>query len=235
MNDELNGFLSEQSQEEPQVEEQKEQAAPQEEAEPEVHGEPTAPSTEKRVPLAALESVRGEKNDWKSKALLLEGELNAMRAQRERPQQAPEEQQPVDPIAYVQQSMEDINQRVSERFARQVHGTEKVDKAFQLVLKEAQKNPAYGQQIYASPDPWDVIVKEGQRLEMMADMGNDPAAFEAKLREKIREELAAEAEASGAQPAARKIPTSLAGARSSAGRTAGVFTGPPSLDDILKQ
>jgi hypothetical protein len=63
------------------------------------------------------------------------------------------------------------------------------------------------------------------------EIGTDPAAYEQKLRAKWEAERGADPLVS---PVAN-LPPSLANARSSAPRGMNGFSGPPSIDDILKR
>jgi len=233
MSDELNGFLNEQSQEAPQVEERQVQEAPeQENQEPEAHGEPTSPSTDKHVPLAALEAERKGRQDWKEKAIRYEEELKQVR--QNQPQHT-EQREPVDPLRVMESRIQDMNLNFSERMARKEYGEEVVNEAFEAFKQAVEKNPLLHREAMANPDPWGFVVQKGKEMKLLAEVGSDPAAY----REKVRAEMEAEilekhglSKPSQAAPAA-KIPASLAGARSSAGRSAAVFTGPPGLDDIL--
>lgn len=235
MNDELNDFLAEKTEEEPQVDEGQAQEASAEAETPETQGEPTSPGTDKHVPLAALEAERGQRRDWKEKALRYEGELKAIREQRERPQQAPEEQRQMDPFQMVQQQM--LNQRfeTSELIAKQTH--KDLDEKVQVFMEAAKQNPALVAAMQREVHPYEFAYREAERIQLQKEMGGDPSAYRAKIEAEIREQLKAEMGQSPTitAPAAPRIPTSLAGARSAAGRTASSFSGPPSLDDILKQ
>jgi len=237
MNDELNGFLSEESQGEPQVEENKGSAALQEEVAPETQGEPTSPSADKHVPLAALEAERSQRKDWKERALRLEGEMKAMREQRERIQEPQEEQRQMDPIQVMQQRMLDQHYNTSQLLAKQSY--KDLDEKVEVFMEAAKQNPALVAAMQQQAHPYEFAYREAERMLLQKEMGNDPSAFRAKMEAEIEARILEKHGLTGlsqsAAPAAPKIPASLAGARSSAGRTAGVFTGPPSLDDILKQ
>lgn len=234
MNEELNGFLSEESQEQPQVEEHQTPETPQQEnQEPEAQGEPTSPSTDKHVPLAALEAERSQRKDWKEKALRLEGEMKAMREQRERVQQPQEEQRQMDPIQVMQQRMVDQHYNTSMLLAKQSY--KDLDEKVSVFMEAAQQNPALVAAMQQQAHPYEFAYREAERMLLQKEMGNDPTAYRAKLEAEIREKVMAEmvqTNPSGT-PAAPRIPTSLAGARSSAGRTASAFTGPTDLNDIL--
>lgn len=236
MNDELNGFLNEGSQE-PQVEESQAQEASPEVEVQEPQGEPTSPSTDKHVPLAALEAERNQRKDWKEKAIRAEAERDALRAQYERAAQpAQQEERPVDPIQVMQQRMIDQHYNTSMLLAKQSY--KDLDEKVEVFMEAAKANPALVAAMQQQPHPYEFAYREAERIMLQKEMGNDPSAFRAKIEAELREKILAEmgqapqsAQASGAP----RIPQSLAGARSSAARTAGAFSGPPSLDDILKQ
>lgn len=205
----------------PQPEEsvvQPETSQPDAGATPEGNGEPTAPETHStHVPLAALEAERKGRQDWKERAIRYEEELKQLRIAQ---QQAA---QPLDST----QAIENRLLHWSERAARKEYGDETVDKAFARFQAEIAKNPALYQAAMSSPDPWDFVVKEGQKALMLEEVGTDPAAYRAKLEAEIRAQLQSQA-----QPQVN-VPTSLNGARSVAQRSAPTWTGPTPLDNIL--
>lgn len=187
--------------------------------------------TEKHVPLAALEAERKGRQDWKEKAARLEGELSAIREQQQRAAQPQGQQQQQDPVQVLEQQIFNQNLNFSERMARKEYGTEAVDQAFEKFNEAVKKNPALYQQVMSSPDPWDAVVKEAKKMALLEEVGTDPVAY----REKLRAELLAEINPAGGAPAAPALPKSLAGARSSAVRSAPAFTGPTPIEDILNK
>ncbi len=190
-------------------------------------GAPPAPHTDGQVPLAALEAERKGRQDWKEKALRLEGENAALRQQREQP--APDTQQ-VDPAVVVEQRVTNLLLNHSERMARKTYGDEAVNKAFEKFQAAVKANPFLGHQAGQSADPWDFVVQEAKRLELLEEIGSDPAAY----KEKLKQQWLAEQQPAAPAPAPRpSIPASLATTRSAASRTAQSFTGPPSLDNLF--
>ena len=76
--------------------------------------------------------------------------------------------------------------------------------------------------------------REAERLRLVRDVGDDPAAFRARIEAEARAEWEAEAKAAPPTPSpAAGMQPSLGTARSVAGRTAGAWTGEPSLEDVL--
>lgn len=189
----------------------------------------------KHVPLEALEAVRGERNDWKGKATEAQTEARMLREQLARFQQGqPQDQPQADPLQRQVQRMENVVLNASERAARRDHGTETVDKAWQRVQQEFSQNPALYQQIVGSGDPWDQVVQHGKRLLAMDEIGSDPVAYRKKVEEEVKASLAAGsgAPSQSQQPAAPRLPESLAGARSSGARSA-TWTGPTPFESLF--
>jgi len=203
------------------------------------------------IPLRAYEDERRKRNDWKEKAARLEGELAAYRKQQEEAQRraaAPPQPQPqpppdpaVDPRGYHQymeqrQAAADLNQRlnVSEIMLREKIGDEKLSEYVNEFRSMAEADPTLFGKLYSQPHPYNWLTREVDRLRLVRDVGDDPAAFRSKIEAEARARWEAEAKAQPApvSPAAGLQP-SLATARSVAGRTAGAWTGEPSLEDVL--
>lgn len=189
---------------------------------------PPVADTEKHVPLAALEAERSGRRDWKEKALRFEGELKAMRDERTRREQ-PQDQQPLDPVQVAENRIQTMVLNASEAMARRVHGQDVVDKAFDRFQKAVEKDPTLYQRVMSQPDPWDSVVREAKRMELLEEVGDDPAAYRKKIEAEIRATLTADP----TTPARPALPQSLAGARSSAARTAPGFNGPPPLSSLF--
>jgi hypothetical protein len=187
-----------------------------------VEGAPTAPASESQhVPLAALEAERKGRQDWKEKAIRYEEELKQLRQQQPVQQQPQGEQ---DPLQSMQQQIVNERFNTSEMIARQTY--KDVDEKVAAFQEAARANPALSIALQQQRHPWDFAYKEGQRLLMLKELGDDPIAY----REKIKAELMAEI----AKPVARTpLPESLAGARSAAPRSAPGFTGPTPLEDLM--
>jgi hypothetical protein len=202
------------------------------------------------VPFSALEKVR---NDWKSKAAAAQAQADELRRQLEEAkkppppppqvQQAPQLYQPIDPVQDpqgYQQRLEArmLNERLnhSELILRKELGGEAVDALVAEFKEEAARDPSLFQKLYSQLDPYGWAAKHLETVRMHREIGDDPAAYRARI---VAEERAKwEAEAPPAAPRvspANGMPPSLANARSVAGRGTTAFTGPPSMDDILRR
>jgi len=220
--------------------------------EPEDDGEPPqALDGEPVIPRRAYEDERRKRQDWKEKAARLEGELAAVRRQQEEAQQraaAPPPQQyqpPPDPAAdprgfaqyaLMEQQKAMLNERLntSEMMLRDKIGDEKLNEYVAEFRTMANADPALFGKLYSQPHPYSWMTREVDRLRLVRDVGDDPAAYRAKIESEARTKWEAEAAARPPpiSPAAGMQP-SLANARSVAGRTAGAWSGEPSLEDVL--
>ncbi len=213
---------------------------------------PTALEGEPVIPRRAYEDERRKRQDWKEKAARAEGERDALRRQLEeaqRPQQPPP--QPVyrapppdpntDPAGYQQYAHQvemerQINQNLnySEWMLRDKLGDETVS-ALQAEFKRmAEADQTLFQKMYSQPHPYRWMQQQVEKHRAMAEIGDDPAQFRAKVEAEARAKWEAEARSQPApvSPAAGMQP-SLATARSVAGRTTPGWTGEPSLDDVV--
>ncbi|HEY2616143.1 MAG TPA: hypothetical protein VGI78_02285 [Acetobacteraceae bacterium] len=238
---------------------QKETPEPEDEALVHVQG-----GDNRTVPFSALEKVR---NDWKSKAAAEKARADLLAQQLEdakRP--APQMQAPAPPpvmqfqqppdfhqdpngwaatmVANQQRAL--LNERLnhSEALVSERIGSDDLAKYVNEFKQAAGKDQTLWGKLYSQPSPYAWMVKEMERQRSMADVGDDPAAFRARV---VAEERAKwEAELQQRQPVqpqpspygrnARPLPPqqpSLAGARSVAARAESTFSGPPSLDDIF--
>jgi hypothetical protein len=187
---------------------------------------PPAADTEKHVPLAALEAERAGRRDWKEKALRSEGEIKSLREQLARTAQQPQEpRQPADPLQQAAEFALSERLNTSEMLAREKFGDAAVDEAFAKFQEAQGKDPSLHQRVMSQKHPWGALVKEMQRAALLDEIGDDPAAY----KERLKAELLAPP-VSTPKPV---LPTSLAGARSSAGRTSPGVTGPPSFKELF--
>lgn len=209
------------------------------EQEPAEAAPPAAKQEAKTVPLDALEAERKQRKDWKERALRLEGELAAYQRQQQQAQQPEQEYQPADPLEAVQAQVLNERFNMSEMIARRDY--QDLDEKLEVFSQAAAKNPALAAQLRTQPHPWDWMYKEAQKIQLMNDIGDNPASYREKLETELRAKLMAEIGQTQAAPAptpaaapAAQIPQSLATARSAGARSAPVWTGPSSLDSILK-
>jgi len=197
--------------------------------------ETTSQNTEERhVPLAALEAERKGRQDWKEKAARYEGELAEVRRQLEQRQQPQgEQQQERNPFEVMQERILNERFNTSEMIARQAHAD--IDEKIEVFKTAMEKNPALYAQMQADRHPWEFAYREGARMLLAQEMGDDPTAYRSKLEAEIREKVMAELGHTSTTPAASKtpLPASLAGARSSAARSAPSFTGPTPFDQVV--
>jgi hypothetical protein len=186
-------------------------------------GAPAAPQAqEQHVPLAALEAERKTRQDWKEKAIRYEEELKQLR------QQPPQQFQPqqIDPLQAVQQQLVNERFNTSEMLVKQAHAD--ADEVVEVFMEAARANPALAAALHQQRHPWDFAYKEGKRLRMLKEVGDDPAAYRAKVEAEIRAQLQTQA------PPQVNVPQSLNGARSVAPRSAPAWTGPTPLNDMFR-
>lgn len=135
---------------------------------------------------------------------------------------------------------------ISQELMRSKHDDyDDVEKVFR---EECKTNPFLAQQLRTSSFPARFAYEQGKKLMALREIGDDPAAFKAKveaeLKAKIESEKTATPQPAAPQPAITPTsptpqppppPPSLAGVTSSAPRKAGTkFEGPTPLDAILK-
>lgn len=204
------------------------------------------------VPRRAFEDERRKRQDWKEKASRAEGELAALKRQLEERQQQPKAEPPPlftpppvpfqqNPEAwvanYVQNSQrERLNDRLNmtEEALRDKIGDDKVDSYINDFKQAAQGDPTLYDKMYAQPNPYRWMAKEVERLRTLNEVGDDPAAFRARIAAEERAKWEAETKQAAPQPSpAAGLQPSLATARSVAGRSAPTWTGEPSLEDVL--
>ena len=187
----------------------------------------------------AYEDERRKRNDWKEKAARLEGELAAYKRQQEDAQRRaaappPQPQQPppdpaTNPQGWAQHVVQQqqaalLNERLnnSEMMLADKIGAEKLSEYVQEFRGLAEADPTLFGKLYSQPHPYAWLTREVDRLRLVRDVGDDPAAFRAKIEAEARTRWEAEAASKPppVSPAAGLQP-SLATARSVAGRSAG--------------
>lgn len=198
-------------------------------------GEPPAPGNEKSVPLAALEAVRKEKTDWKDKAIRAEERLKVLEEQHRAQPAAPAQQPPREMT--VEEAILNERMNTSEMIARKDHPD--MDEKFAAWQAAAEKNPALKAEVMNQRHPWEFVYQQGARLLAMQEIGDDPSAYRERVRQELLAELGSQAsptsQPQAPQAPASAVPTSLANARSTAGRSAAAFTGPRPFDELFKQ
>ena len=225
--------------------------------EPEEDTDPPEPiDGEPVIPRRAYEDERRKRQDWKARAVEAETKHKELQRQFEeatRRATAPPSTQPhaqpqppppdpaTDPRGFAQHLVQQqaatlLNERLnnSEMMLREKIGDEKLAEYVEDFRQMAQADPTLFGKLYSQPHPYNWMTREVDRLRVARDMGDDPAAYRERILAEGRAQWEAEAKAAPPplSPAAGMQP-SLATARSVAGRTAGAWTGEPSLDDVL--
>ena len=225
--------------------------------EPEEDTDPPEPiDGEPVIPRRAYEDERRKRQDWKARAVEAETKHKELQRQFEeatRRATAPPSTQPhaqpqppppdpaTDPRGFAQHLVQQqaatlLNERLnnSEMMLRDKIGDEKLAEYVEDFRQMAQADPTLFGKLYSQPHPYNWMTREVDRLRLARDVGDDPAAYRERILAEGRAQWEAEAKAAPPAPSpAAGMQPSLATARSVAGRTAGAWTGEPSLDDVL--
>jgi hypothetical protein len=130
-------------------------------------------------------------------------------------------------------SQQQLMERMSQQFAVQNHGADAVQAAYEALEARIVENPraafADYQRIMGSADPWSELVNWHGKDSILREIGDDPAAYRARLKAELMEEI------SGARGARRAplLPSNLAGARNAGTRHGPAWGGPAPLQDIF--
>lgn len=129
----------------------------------------------------------------------------------------------------------------SRLIASQLHTEDAVtaaDKAFTEAYESRKLEPADYQRVISSPNIYDAAVKWHKRQQALAEIGDDPTSYRAKIEAEIMAKLGAQPDVQQtqqqAQPAA-VMPSNLATARSVGARSGPTWAGPKPLNDIFKR
>jgi hypothetical protein len=227
----------------------KDQAAPAKDKpaatpEPDDDAEPGEPEPgQPIVPRTAYEKERARRQNWVERASKAEAERDMLAKQLEDakkgPPAPPPRYEPIDPArdpeGYTRRMQGVVlNERLntSEMMALDKHGKEVVDRETEYFQRRAQGDPRLWNELYSKPHPYQWMIDNNATARLHEEIGNDPTAYEAKLRAKWESERGA-----GSPPVspAANLPPSLANARSSAPRGTNGFAGPMSIEDILRR
>lgn len=120
------------------------------------------------------------------------------------------------------------------------YGDDKVaeaEKAFLSAVQARTLDPAEYQKVVSSPNRYAAAVQWFQRKQAMDEVGDDPAAYRAKVEAEILAKHGLTADGGAAQQQQQKpaavMPSNLAGARNVGSRSGPAWAGPPSLQDIF--
>jgi hypothetical protein len=111
------------------------------------------------------------------------------------------------------------------------------EKAFITAMQSKALDPADYQKVISSPNRYTAAVQWFKRQQAQAEIGDDPAAFRAKVEAEI---LAKHGITPGEQQPAQQhrppvMPSNLAGARNVGARSGPAWSGPSSLQDIFNR
>lgn len=197
----------------------------------------------RHVPVKALEDERRKRQE-------LERLVADLQRQVQQPQQRPQAeqppQQPPDPwtdpegaFRYQQQQFENQLYQTRVSLSRAVLMGQKSDfEEYEKVFFEtADANPGLYQQLRQHQSPAQFAYDMGRKIKMQREIGDDPEAYKARLREELMAEIQSQQapqQAPQSQAAKAPPPKSLAGTPSAQPRDdRGRFAGPASLEDIL--
>jgi hypothetical protein len=205
------------------------------------------------VAFRAFEDERKKRQDWKERAIKAETKAEADRQEWQRrldelargPVQSaayiPPPDPSQDPQGYHQrvQSLV-LNERLntSEMLLREKVGDAAVDALINEFQQAAKADPSLYGKLYQQTRPYQWAAKEVEAMRLRRDIGDDPAAYRARIEAEARAKW--EAEAAQRQPAlpnGTPIPAmqpSLANARSAAPRSAGAWSGPLDDDGLIQ-
>ena len=201
------------------------------------------------VPRTAYEQERKRRQDWKSRADKAETERDMLAKQLEAAKAPPPQStpppppEPIDPVkdpeGYTRRMRGVVlNERLntSEMLALEKHGKETIDAETAYFQKRTQADPRLWNELYSKPHPYQWMIDNNATARLHEEIGTDPAAYRAKIiaEEKVKWETENGAGGQRVSPAAG-LPPSLASARSAAPRGTNGFSGPPSMDDILRR
>jgi hypothetical protein len=202
------------------------------------------------IPASTFHKAR---TDWKGKVVAAETEARLLREQLEAAKKptspaAPQAPLPAavpldpvrDPVGYhnrLQSVLLNDRLNISEMLERDKHTPEAFESAVTEFQEAAKQQPDLYAKLHAQRHPYGWLMKEVEKLRVQRDMGDDPAAFRARIAAEERAKVEAEMRNGGAPPVspAAGLPPSLANTRSAAPRSTNGFSGPPSLEDLLRR
>ena len=192
------------------------------------------------VPVKAVADERRKRQELEKRL----AEFEQRFAQLSQPQQpAPEppswELEPAQAAQYLQQQFAhqvwETKVSLSEEVMREKYGD--YDDVSATFAEAARRDPSLLNRLYAAPNPARFAYQEGKKLKTLAEIGDDPDAYERKILEKYGYtpgQQQTSAPPREAPRTAQSVPRSLARDVSQQPRNnRGQFDGPASLDDLL--
>lgn len=162
---------------------------------------PEAPAPEAEAPTVPVAVMVEQRKQMQAEIEFLRGI-----AQKPEPVAPTPEPEPIDFIAEPDKAVESLRSemrnetqqlknQMSLTYAQRTFGADVVQTAFNAV--KATGDPAVAAALQAQPDPYGAMVDWHKKQQMLAEVGSDPAAYEAKLREKIMAEMKAQQSVTG--------------------------------------
>lgn len=181
------------------------------------------------VPLTALQETRDQLRDLKA-------QMKEMQVKPE-PQKAPD--MFADPEGYqkfqtsqFQAALQNERLNMSEALAVDKFGAEKVEAMVAAVKSDPALQAQWGQ-VANSANPYASMMKIYDQHRVAAEIGSDPEAYKAKIRDEIKAEIQAELAAEQVKKAAAQPAPSMANLTGTGGSPQTGFTGPTPLSKIL--
>ena len=204
---------------------------------------------------SAIQAERAKRNDYKGERDRLQGEAAALKAELEAlrraaatPAPPPVPERAAEPVAipspledpagyhaYQEQRLFNERLNMSEAMLRTQHDDADVDAKIEVFKKAAAANPALRAELTRQPHPFRWAYQQAQRIMAMDEIGDDPAAYRARVETELRARLEAEYAAAAPAPGQTRVtlPQSLGTARSAGPRSMPVINVAESFDDIL--
>lgn len=115
---------------------------------------------------------------------------------------------------------------------------EAADKAFMEAVQTGKIDPGDYQRVTTAPNIFAAAVQWHQRQQALSEIGDDPAAFRARIEAEILAKHGLTQNNGQQQPQAQPaavMPSNIAGARNVGSRSGPAWSGPPSLQDIFSR
>jgi hypothetical protein len=174
-------------------------------AQPEVPPQPQS----HMVPLSELIAERRERQELARRAQQLEDSMRRLTQPQPQPVQQPQIDPEVDPAGAFNALRGEFSQALlsqrldfSEAKARDTHGNEAVDAAF-----DAAKQAGFTQAFVNRPDAYGEMVRWHKAQQLQQTIGNDPTAYTQQLEAQLRAKILAELKAGTPPPS--NLPPSL--------------------------
>lgn len=202
------------------------QETPETPVEPE---EPKADAEEPTVPLAVFKSMR---DDLKSQIDQVRSQLNP--PQQQEPAKAPDMfEQPEQYQQFMSDQLQQVQNSTKLEMSRFMAEREFGKEAVEEVVEYFNDHPNESHQFLHKPSPFHAAKEFVDAQKTAKEIGNDPAAYRAKLEQEVRQQIEAEMAAKQAQEMAAKAAPSLADTNGTGGKTDPGWSGPVDLNSLI--